>query len=200
MQDNVWIREVVPYGKSKYKIIPESASPFVLYKGEVAHYGIKEGSPVSSEDYEEIRKLLERRGKSRAMYLLEKKDYTTFQMRRKLMDSFYPEDIVEKVLSFLQEMHYLDDRRYASHYVQYHSTEWNKRQLKQKLMEKGIKADAAEEALEGLEGPSEEELARKLLEKRHFDREGADEKEKQKMARYLMGKGYSFDIIRHLVL
>jgi regulatory protein len=196
MMESIWIKEIIPYGKTKYKIICESHSPFVLYKGELFRYGIKEQTELSGENFEEICKILLKRGKLRAMHLLEKMDYTEFQIRQKLKENAYPQEIIEGVVEFLLEHRYLDDDRYLENYLNYHGNRLSKMQLKQKLRQKGISAEKIDLALENMEGTDESALIRELMRKRKYDPSEADEKVKQKMIRYLLGRGFSYDEIR----
>lgn len=196
MAESIWIKEILPCGKSKYKIICEFHSPFVLYKGELLCYGIKEGSELSVESYDEICKILLKRGKLRAMHLLEKMDYTEYQILQKLKKSGYPQEIVEEILAFLKEKHYLDDDRYIEHYLECYGQRLSRRQLQQKLRQKGLDAERIEFALENMDAVDESELIRELMQKRHYDPAEADEKARQKMMRYLLGRGFSFEEIR----
>ena len=196
MAESIWIKEILPYGKSKYKIICEFHSPFVLYKGELFRYGIKEGSELSAENYDEICKILLKRGKLRAMHLLEKMDYTEYQILQKLKKSGYPQEIVEEILLFLKERHYLDDDRYIEHYLECYGQRLSRRQLQQKLRQKGLDTEKIEFALENMEGADESCLIRELMQKRHYNATEADEKARQKMMRYLLGRGFSYEEIR----
>lgn len=196
MAESVWVKEVLPYGKSKYKIICEFHSPFVLYKGELFRYGIQEGSELSAENYEEICKILLKRGKLRAMHLLEKMDYTEYQILQKLKKSGYPQETAEEILAFLKERRYLDDDRYIEHYLESHGQRLSRRQLQQKLRQKGLDAEKIELALANMEGADESQLIRELMQKRRYDPAEADEKARRKMMRYLLGRGFSYEEIR----
>lgn len=196
MAESVWVKEVLPYGKSKYKIICEFHSPFVLYKGELFRYGIQEGSELSAENYEEICKILLKRGKLRAMHLLEKMDYTEYQILQKLKKSGYPQETAEEILAFLKERRYLDDDRYIEHYLECHGQRLSRRQLQQKMRQKGLDAEKIELALANMEGADESQLIRELMQKRRYDPAEADEKARQKMMRYLLGRGFSYEEIR----
>ncbi len=196
MTESIWIKEVLPYGKNKYKIICEFHSPFVLYKGELLRYGIKEGSELSAESYGEICKILLKRGKLRAMHLLEKMDYTEYQILQKLKKNGYPQETVDEILTYLKECHYLDDDRYIEHYLECYGQRLSRRQLQQKLRQKGLDAEKIELALENMKTADESYLIRELMQKRRYVPAEADEKARQKMIRYLLGRGFSYEEIR----
>lgn len=62
-----------------------------------------------------------------------------------------------------------------------------------KLMEKGVKKETIEEAFESEYHTDETEIIKNLLEKRHYSKETADRKEREKTIRYLLGRGFSYD-------
>lgn len=194
--EKIWIHKVIPINKSKYKVVCENSSPFVLYKGELLKYGIKAEMELDQEVYEEIRnKILAKRAKKRAMHLLEKMDRTEGQIVQKLKEGLYPEDIIEETIAFLYSYHYLDDQRYTENYVRYYGTSLSKRVMKQKLVQKGVSKELVEEQLENFASEDEEEKITKILKKRHFSYAEVDEKVRQKTYRYLLGKGFPYEEI-----
>ena len=52
-----------------------------------------------------------------ALSLLEYRDRTEAEMRRKLKEREYAPEAVEETIYFLKEYHYLDDQEYARKYV-----------------------------------------------------------------------------------
>ena len=107
------ITGIMPFGNSKYKIYIEDEFAFVLYKGELNKYGIKENIEFPLETYREIKsELLLKRGKLRAMNLLKNRDYTEYMLRRKLEEGLYPKDIIDEVLRYGMSFGYVDDCRY----------------------------------------------------------------------------------------
>lgn len=179
----------------------DEAVSFVLYKGEVRKLALKEGEELPAEVYEEIRsEILIKRARKRAMFLLEKMDRTESQLRDKLRQGFYAEDIIEDAISYVKGYHYIDDTRYARNYVRYQKERKSKRQIKADLLQKGVDRDVIDSAMESeYEAESEQELILKWIEKRHYSMENSDRKEKQKMYQFLMRKGFrSEDILRVL--
>lgn len=173
---------------------------FVLYKGDLHHYGIEEG-PVTEELVFRLKEeVLNPRAFKRAMFLLEKKDYTIAQMRDKLKSGYYPVDIVERVLEQLLSLHYLNDERYALQYITCSSHKKTRRAIEMKLREKGIAPDIIDKAFEryiAREGtPDELNLAKQLLKKRHYLECEKDRKEIEKHLNYLIRKGFSYDVAK----
>ena len=82
------------YTKGRYKIYLDEQFAFVLYKGELRRFKIKLDFELSDSDYEEIiNDIILKRAKRRTLYLLKDMDRTEQQVRNKLKEGFYPEDI-----------------------------------------------------------------------------------------------------------
>lgn len=195
------ITQISELDKKRMMIRTDEAVSFVLYKGEVRKLALKEGEELPAEVYEEIRsEILIKRARKRAMFLLEKMDRTESQLRDKLRQGFYAEDIIEDAISYVKGYHYIDDTRYARNYVRCQKERKSKRQIKADLLQKGVDRDVIDSAMESeYEAESEQELILKWIEKRHYSMENSDRKEKQKMYQFLMRKGFrSEDILRVL--
>lgn len=195
------ITQISEVDKKRMMIRTDEAVSFVLYKGEVRKLALKEGEELPAEVYEEIRsEILIKRARKRAMFLLEKMDRTESQLRDKLRQGFYAEDIIEDAISYVKGYHYIDDTRYARNYVRCQKERKSKRQIKTDLLQKGVDRDVIDSAMESeYEAESEQELILKWIEKRHYSIENSDRKEKQKMYQFLMRKGFrSEDILRVL--
>lgn len=98
--------------------------------GELSRYGIREDAEVSEELYERILKeVLLKRAQARSLYILKSMDKTEAQMRQKLKEGTYPEEVIEEVIGWLYGFHYLDDRRYAENYVFQKKSSKSRKQL-----------------------------------------------------------------------
>ena len=78
--------------KSKYRVYLDGQPAFVLYKGELSRYHIREGYPLGEKEYGDIRDMLIKRARMRAMKLLEMSDRSEEALRKKLADGGYPEE------------------------------------------------------------------------------------------------------------
>lgn len=195
------VTQIVELSKSRSKVYIEQEFAFVLYKGELRLYHIREGEEIAEKDYRTIlEEVLPKRAKLRAMNLLKSREYTTAQLRTKLLQGYYPESIVQQALDYVASYHYTDDLRYAVGYISYHETVKSKRRLEQDLLKKGIGKEIIEKAWTQWEeqGGCQDELAmiHRLLEKKHYRPEEADVKEQQKVYAFLLRKGFSGEQIR----
>ncbi len=195
------ITEIKELDKKRSKIYIDGEFAFVLYKGELRDYSIREGQELSETNYQDIIDVvLPKRCKLRAMNLLQKKDYTEKQLRDKLSEGFYPGDIIDDAIHYVKAYHYLDDERYARDYITYHMSIRSRNRIIQDLTGKGISKDIFMPIVEELymEEDSDIELdqIRKLLAKKHYDPEQADFKEKQKIMAFLVRKGFQMADIK----
>ena len=91
-----------------------------------------------------------RKAKLRAVHLLEYRDRTEKDMRRKLQQGGYPAEIIEETMEYLRAYGYIDDKRYAGRYLSSRLEQKGRRRLFQELQQKGIPACVIEEAWEEL--------------------------------------------------
>ena len=195
------ITQMDSFGKDKLLITLDEEISFCLYQKEVHHLQLEPGAELTDTLYQEIRKeILIPRARKRTMYLLERMDRTEAQLREKLRQGRYPEDIIENAIAYVKGFHYVDDLRYAESYVRCYSQSKSRRLLYQELVGKGVPRDLIEQALEE-EYETEDESAKivRWLEKKHYSAEEADPKQRQRMYQFLLRKGFrSGDILRLL--
>ena len=201
---NMIVTDIVELDKKRSKIFIDGEFSFVLYKGELRDYSIREGHELSDINYQDIMGIvLPKRCKLRAMNLLQKKDYTEKQLRDKLSEGLYPRDIIDDAIDYVKSYHYLDDERYARDYITYHMSVRSKNRIIQDLSGKGISKDIFMPIVEELyvEEDSDVELdqIKRLLSKKHYDPEQTEYKEKQKIMAFLLRKGFQMSDIRKAI-
>lgn len=155
-----------------------------------------------------------------ALKHLAHRDRTTMEMRRHLADKGFNQEEIEKTITYLTDMHYIDDVSYVEKYVQYAISKGKGSvKIKHELKEKGIDSDLLDDIRnysEEVAGQSERErayeqalkvLGNKALtavdedEAEEMDREQKiqqykeRQKVKAKIARKLEGLGFSRDVI-----
>ena len=131
------ITKIQALTKQKYRIFLDGESAFAVYKGELSRYHLEEGAVLPPEVYEElVNRVLKKRATLRAMHILERTDKTEAQLRRKLEESEYPKEAVESAIAYVTSYGYLDDRRYAEHYI-----EWKKQGMIRQIILKKRKTD-----------------------------------------------------------
>lgn len=190
--------------KSRMKIEIDGEFAFVLYKGELRVYGIKENQEISEEVYQKIlTEVLSKRAKLRAMNLLKSRAYTSFQLKEKLEMGGYPGEIIEEAIDYVTSFGYVNDNQYAIDFIEYNKETKSKNRIFTDLYKKGISRDMIEEAWDDVVGEERAELEREQIvywiNKKNFSPETASLQEKQKMMAFLYRKGFSNETIRSVL-
>ena len=190
------VTDIIDITKAKARIFLDDEFAFVLYKGELRLYHIQVGQEMSTEVYEEIiHTVLTKRAKKRCLMLLQKKDYTEGELRRKLRQGEYPEGVIDTAIEYVKGYRYIDDYRYCLSYIGCYGDRCSKQQITTKLLTKGVAKEcinkAFEEAFDKGDVSSEEELILSVLSKKKYNAKEADAKMRQKMYRHLLYKGFS---------
>ncbi len=194
------VTDIRELDKKRSKIYLDGDFAFVLYKGEIREYKIAVGENLSPSTYDEVMTVvLPKRAKLRAMNLLQKKDYTEKQLRDKLSDGDYPQELIDEAIAYVRSFNYIDDERYARDYITYHMSSRSKNRIIQDLANKGISKDVYQSILDELyqeDSDAEIEQIKKLLIKKRYDPDTTEFEDKQKIMAFLMRKGYSSSDIR----
>ena len=187
--------------KTKYKVDLDGQFAFVLYKGELSRYGVKEGAELTEETVDEIyNTVLLKRAKKRAMHLLEDMDRTEAGLREKLRQGLYPAEIIEKAIDYVRSFGYLNDARYAENFILSRRNSKSRKEIHALLLGKGISDEEISIAFENCYGDQEEqEAVRRILEKKRVDPKTADDREMQKIYGYLARKGFRYETIRQVI-
>lgn len=194
------ITDIVEMSKNKVEVCVDDEIRFALYKNELRKFGITKGSELSRETYDTIMgEVLLKRAKLRCMNLLKGRDYTKHQLVTKLKQGRYPEEIIETAVAYVCSYGYADDARYAKSYIECAGQSRSRRQMERDLARRGISAEiirqACEECMEEDSIAGEEELIQKFLDKKHFNRQNATDRECQKLVGFLYRKGFGLDKI-----
>ncbi|MBD5393912.1 MAG: regulatory protein RecX [Lachnospiraceae bacterium] len=195
------VTKVTEISNSRVQIMIDNEFAFVLYKGELRIYHLKEGEEISEEIYKEIMEtVLPKRAKLRAMNLLKSRAYTERQLADKLRSGGYPEEIVKAAIGYVSSFGYLNDRQYAFDYIEYNKESKSRTRIINSLMQKGISKEMIEEIWEENAGEDgkrlEMEQILSLMKKKHFDPSESTYEEKQKFSAFLYRKGFQIDTIR----
>ena len=196
------VTKIEELDKKRSKIYINQEFAFVLYKGEIRQYKIKIENEIDNHTYNVIRdEILPKRAKKRCLNLLQKRPYTECKLREKLVEGYYTQDIIEEAIHYVKSFHYIDDYEYACQYIFYHKESETRRKIEEKLMIKGISKEILNQAFDDSYDDAEEQQeielqqAKKLLEKKKYNPETMDWKEKKKIYAYLARKGITSSII-----
>lgn len=187
------VTDIKPVTKQKFHIEIDGQPAFVVYKGELLRYHLEKDREIEKCVYTElVDEVLTKRAKLRAMHLLQKMDRTRWELERKLYENGYPQIVVLRALEYVESFHYIDDKRYATMYIQNQKTKKGKARIKMELMRKGISAEIIAEALIKTEDEADtKEVIHSLIEKKCSHPKDMDEKEKRKLYGFLLRRGFS---------
>lgn len=186
--------------KDKYKVFLDEQFAFVLYKGELSKFQVKEGKELSEESWNLIQQTLIKRAKLRAMHLLNVMARTEEQLRQKLMQNGYPKEAVEAAISYVKSFGYINDEVYVRNFIECRCGKKSRREIEALLVQKGLNGPMADRILEEVyEEQSDLSAIEEIVRKKRWNLEDADDKEKQKMYAYLMRKGFRYNDIRQVL-
>lgn len=194
------VTQISEVTKSRCRVYLDGQFAFVLYKGELRRFQIKENQELSEESYREIMtQILPKRAKLRSMNLLQSRDYTRRQLEDKLKQGEYPQACIEEAVAYVEAYGYIDDERYARDFIEYHLAAKSRTRIEMDLLRKGIDKEVICRAFVELAdlGVEQDELvmACDLLRKKKYCADTATRQEQQKMYGFLYRKGFCSDII-----
>ncbi len=195
------VTEIEPYTKTKFKIYLDGKFAFVLYKGELSRYGIREGEELSAGAAEKIEtEALLKRAKLRAMHLLGDMDRTEAALREKLRQGCYTQSVIDRAVDYVKSFGYLDDARFAENFVRTRQGTKSRKEIRAALIRKGVPSELIEHAFDiCYEDGGEEEAVRTILRKKGYDPLAADEIEKRRIYGYLARKGFRYETICQVI-
>jgi len=192
------VTSIEQHTKTKVKVCLDNRTDFQLYKREIDKYSIIEGEELSNYD-EILSEVLIPRAKKRAMHLLEKMDRTKADIRSKLRRNGYPDEAINAAIEYIESYNYLNDERYAYMYVRNYCNSRSRNRIMQDLYHKGVDKDTINDAIESEYSVDEEELIKMYIIKRGYDVDNASMKDRDKMFRFLISKGFPLDEIKRLI-
>lgn len=155
--------------------------------------------PMQDYTVDFLRDLLEqselRRAKSKALYLLEFRDYSSRDLEQRLKKDFDP-DSTRAAVEYMVEIGVIDDSRYAEALTRQLSRQkhYGRRRIKQELALKGIDSDIIDEVLEEID-LDEPAMILELLNGK-FERNLSDQKGINRTIASLTRYGYSYSDIK----
>ena len=121
------------------------------------------------------------------------------EMRDKMRRWELDETVQNRIIDRLIKERYVDDERYARAFVKdkIRYNKWGRRKVQQALWQKRIDADIQQRVLDEIEEKEYLDVLRPLLkQKRKSIRAANDYELNQKLARFALSRGFTFDIIR----
>ena len=184
--------------ETRYNIFLDGTYAFALPMQDILYFKLKEGKEVPEETVEYIQNsLIYIKAQDTALHYIGYKMRTVKEIRMKLTEKEFSEEVIEKVIAFLEKYGYADDREYCRKYIREKLRMKPKSgyALKIELRQRGISARIINEVMAETEMDEAGDAFHWLERKSRGQWPPADEKQKKKLYDFLLRKGYSYDII-----
>ena len=141
-----------------------------------------------------------KQAKLKALSLLTDMDRTETQLRQKLKQKSYDDEVVEQAIEYVKSFGYVDDAKYAERFIDSRKKTKSKQEITAMLSQKGVSRELIALAFEECYSSEDAvEAIRHLAEKKHYSFEESSDKEKKKIYEYLLRKGFYHDDIRQVI-
>jgi len=184
--------------ETRYNVFIDGEYAFALPMQDILYFKLKAGKEVPEETVEYIREsLIYIKAQDLALHFIGYKMRTVKEIRMKLSEKEFSEDVIERVIVFLEKYGYADDREYCRKYIKEKLRMKPKSgyALKIELKQRGVSSRIIDEVMLETEMDEEGDAFRWLERKSRGNWPPADEKQKKKLYDFLLRKGYSYDII-----
>lgn len=190
------IKEVKKEKKHLCRIIFEDADEIFLDSNVCAKEGLTKGVRLSPERLEEIKFSSDyEQAHSRALWYLDRMDYTEKALYEKLVKAGFSKKASAKVLAKFCELKIVDDHRFAERLaLRYSESNVSKKEAVSKLLRKGVPLELAKQVTEEHSADENEQITA-LLEGK-YARKLASENGEQKVFAALVRKGFSYSAVR----
>ena len=144
-----------------------------------------------------------RKALNTALRILTRRDHSKHELKQKLKGRGYAADVIDEVITECERLEYIDDQRTAQVFIrQLHRKGYGRKRIRYELDLKGLRGKDIQTVLsKNIADADEYQCAQKIFQKhaRRFDREKEVLKRKDKIYRFLYGRGFSKTMISELV-
>lgn len=129
-------------------------------------------------------------------------EHCQYEMLEKMRRWELPEEAQARVMAKLIKERFVDDERYTQAFVKdkIRYNKWGRRKVEQALWQKRIDEDIRKRVLDDVDDDEYLNVLRPLLkQKRKTIKANNDYELNQKLMRFALGRGFTFDIIRQCV-
>ena len=133
-----------------------------------------------------------------ALKLIEFRDRTEKELRGRLLEKGYDESVIEDELAFLKDYGYINDARYAEHFVNdaVNIKKWGKIRIRTELLRKGVQGELVDNIIEDAFCEENGDRLFEQMEKRFKNSDFSNIKERTRIFNFFMRRGFTPDEIR----
>ena len=140
--------------------------------------------------------------KDSALRIIERSYKTEKEVRDKLKLKGYDENSINKSIEFLKEYNFLNDDNYTKMFIKDKLNTQGSNKIKYGLFKKGVSKEIIEKELSNVDKEDEKSTALNLAKKKIITikkSESDNYKVSGKLYRFLISKGYSYDVVKDVV-
>ncbi|MEB3011822.1 regulatory protein RecX [Parvimonas sp. D2] len=196
----------INYSKPKevFEVIFEDETKLLLNYNIFEKYKVSVDMDFSEDEILEMKYFSDiERAKSRAINYISGKLKTKYEVRLKLKENGFAEEVIDEVLDILEKEEYLNDKIYCEIFIEDKKklNGYGKNKIKSLLIQKGISKNIFEDFLDEFEYDEEFDNALKMgIKKLNLLSNEEDKfKKKQKVINYLAYRGFGFDVINDVL-
>ena len=192
------ITEIESVTKTKFRMYLDGEYVCMLYKTDLKSYGLEKGSEITDEIWSRLKEeVLLKRAKLRAMHLLTDMARTEEQLRQKLRQNGYPEDVTEAAIAYVKSFGYINDENYVRNFIESRKGKKSRREIEALLAQKNVSGELVDKVLEEVYAEhSDREAIREIMHKKHWNPEEMDPVSLQKAYASLARKGFRYTDIK----
>ena len=133
-----------------------------------------------------------------ALKVIEFKDRTEKEIREKLTQKGYDENITEDEIAFLKDYGFINDLRYAQRFVSdaINLKKWGKARIRAELLRKGVDREIIDNAVEDAFMDIDDDRLLKEMQRRFKNSDLSNIKERTLIFNFYMRRGFSPDEIK----
>ena len=133
-----------------------------------------------------------------ALKVIEFKDRTEKEIREKLTQKGYDENITEDEIAFLKDYGFINDLRYAQRFVSdaINLKKWGKARIRAELLRKGVDREIIDNAVEDAFMYIDDDRLLKEMQRRFKNSDLSNIKERTRIFNFYMRRGFSPDEIK----
>ena len=206
------VPEILPALITKITVQKKNRNRFSLFHDEhfllgvssktLTDFSLQEGVELTPFLFNEIKRSEEVQAvRESCLRYLGRRDHASFELRKKVSKKGFDKKIINSVIDELQEKGFINDEQFAEAFAleKAEMNKWGPQKIKSALFKKGIDKRFIEKALKNVrENLQQDQICVDLVFKRksHFLREKDTFKRKQKIFRYLAGRGFTSSVIK----
>lgn len=149
-----------------------------------------------------MKQITEQEAYLRLASLCAQAEHCQYEIKEKMRRWELGEEAQTRIMERLVKERYIDEMRYARAFVKDKVVynKWGRRKVEQALWQKQIDDDIRQRVLEEVDDEAYVSVLRPLLkQKRKSTKAGSEYEMNQKLVRFALGRGFTFDIIRQCI-